>query len=383
MTDKQTVKFGDIAKQTLNRITPKPGDEKRFIGLQHLNSGDLKIHSWGGDITLSAQGFSVSKGDIIFARRNTYLKRVGISPIDGICSGDAMVIKPILGQVIPAFLPIFMQSDLFMNRVISISSGSLSSRVKWKDLEGQLFSIPSIAKQQEIVKIQSQIQKVIEANYSLYFSSRSLLSALVRTTFTPNDNWVSYKLSDLCDVKGGRQRNPENTMGLCPYKYLRPANIKRGEWKFSDIKEMDFTTDELSIYSLHRGDILLVEGGESIDVGDSAYWTGDINEIICFQNTLIRLRVNEKILNSREMFWLVTYLHRTGVFRTIAAGTKIKHIGTKNTSQLKVKLPMDVSSIKEQVGAIDKANTELQMINSKLKTLKSLYNSSLATLMRG
>src|SRR5690554_6863903 len=101
MTGNQTVKFGEIAEQIIKRVTPQEGDEKNFIGLHHLISGCLKVYEWGDDIKLSAQAFKVSKGDIIFARRNTYLKRVAISPIDGICSADAMVIRPIKGLIEP------------------------------------------------------------------------------------------------------------------------------------------------------------------------------------------------------------------------------------------------------------------------------------------
>lgn len=151
MTDKRIVKFGDIAEQVIERVTPQEGDEKNFIGLQHLESGSLYISAWGDDVELSTQAFKVTEGDIIFARRNTYLKRVAISPINGICSADAMVIRPLGSFIEPAFLPFFMQTDTFMDRVISISAGSLSSRVKWKDLAQQNFRLPSIEEQRNLL----------------------------------------------------------------------------------------------------------------------------------------------------------------------------------------------------------------------------------------
>ncbi|WP_445428010.1 restriction endonuclease subunit S [Alishewanella sp. HL-SH05] len=184
MSEKQTVQFGDIAEQILERVHPQQGDEKKFIGLQHLISGNLAVYEWGGDVELSAQAFKVAKGDIIFARRNTYLKRVAISPIDGICSGDAMVIRPIAGLIEPSFLPFFMQSEAFMNRVISISAGSLSSRVKWKDLAIQKFTIPSLDEQRKQLKILEKIEQIQSVRREGRFSLDRLKRSLRRSLFS-------------------------------------------------------------------------------------------------------------------------------------------------------------------------------------------------------
>ena len=42
-----------------------------------------------------------------------------------------MVLRPKTDVVLPEFLPFFMQSDLFMNRALEISVGSLSPTINW------------------------------------------------------------------------------------------------------------------------------------------------------------------------------------------------------------------------------------------------------------
>ena len=49
--------------------------------------------------------------------------------------------------VLPDFLPFFMQSDLFMERALAISVGSLSPTINWRDLAQQEFALPPIEKQ--------------------------------------------------------------------------------------------------------------------------------------------------------------------------------------------------------------------------------------------
>ena len=63
---------------------PEPGDEKMYIGLEHLDSGSLKITRWGSEVELTGQKLVMRKGDVLFGRRNTYLRRAAIAPHDGI-----------------------------------------------------------------------------------------------------------------------------------------------------------------------------------------------------------------------------------------------------------------------------------------------------------
>lgn len=374
----QMVTFGDIAEHLSKRINPVVGDEAKYIGLEHLDSGSLVVERWGSSVPLKGQKLAIRKGDILFAKRNAYLKRVAIAPFDGIFSAHGMVIRPIGNLVIPEFLPIFMQSKEFMDRAIAISEGSLSPTIKWKILALQSFIFPSIELQKKIVDNQRAVQRLIDANYELLKSAKKLLASQIINTFRPSKDWTSYRLSELCEVKGGRQRNPENTTGLRPYKYLRPANIKRGEWRLDDVKDMDFSEGELKIYSLTPGDILLVEGGEAEDVGDPAFWEDNISETVCFQNTLIRLRANKNKISSKNLFWLMIFLHKSGMFRAIAAGTKIKHIGTKNTSMLSVKMPKYISSLDKSINALEITRANIFALDAKLISVKSLYHSMLA-----
>jgi type I restriction enzyme S subunit len=54
------------------------------------------------------------------------------------------------------FLPFFMQSDVFMNRAVQISEGSLSPTIKWKTLAAQEFSLPVKEKQKELTEVFKQ-----------------------------------------------------------------------------------------------------------------------------------------------------------------------------------------------------------------------------------
>ena len=58
-----------------------------------------------------------------------------------------MVLRAKPDTVLPEFLPFFMQSDLFMERALGISAGSLSPTINWKALAKEEFLLPPIQEQ--------------------------------------------------------------------------------------------------------------------------------------------------------------------------------------------------------------------------------------------
>ena len=48
-------KFSDLAYNITDKKMPEPGDEKTYIGLEHLNSGSLAVTRWGGVLVLNGQ----------------------------------------------------------------------------------------------------------------------------------------------------------------------------------------------------------------------------------------------------------------------------------------------------------------------------------------
>jgi restriction endonuclease S subunit len=92
-------------------------------------------------------------GDIIFGRRRAYQRKLAVAEFDGICSAHAMVVRAKPETIDPEFLPFLMQSDLFMQRAIEISVGSLSPTINWKTLRVQEFPLPPKDQQRLIADI--------------------------------------------------------------------------------------------------------------------------------------------------------------------------------------------------------------------------------------
>ena len=149
----QTFRFDQIAENIRESVIPTPGDSADYIGLEHMDTGSLHVRRWGSKADLIGQKLRMRKGDILFARRNAYLRRVAIAPHDGLFSAHGMILRAKPDVVLPEFLPFLMMSDRFMNRAVEISVGSLSPTINWTTLKLEEFALPPLDQQRRIADI--------------------------------------------------------------------------------------------------------------------------------------------------------------------------------------------------------------------------------------
>ena len=203
-------KFSDLAYNITDKKMPDPGDERTYIGLEHLDSGSLAVTRWGGEIELKGQKLVMKKGDILFGRRNTYLRRAAIAPHDGIFSAHGMIFKPKTEVIDPDYFPFFIASDYFMNAAIRISVGSLSPTVNWKTLKELEFDIPTLEQQRESAKILKAANELKESYQALLLKTDDLVKSQFIEMFgdpTSNPNgWTKITVREA--VKQGYIARP-------------------------------------------------------------------------------------------------------------------------------------------------------------------------------
>ena len=150
-------------------------------------------------------------------------------------------------------------------------------------------------------------------------------------------HWQKVPLSEIAEVRLGRQRSPKRAVGPNMRPYMRAANVTWKGISLHDVKEMDFTPEEFETYALRRGDLLLSEAsGSASGVGKPAVWNDEVPDC-CFQNTLIRVRAPEPLVPFLHLHFYKDAL--TGEFARAARGVGIHHLGAKTLSDWVVHLP--------------------------------------------
>ena len=167
--------LGAIAKETReNTKTPLDEGIERFVGLEHIEPGNLKIQGWGNvaDGTTFTKVFKI--GDVLFGRRRAYLKKAAHADFKGICSGDITVLRANSKLILADLLPYYLSADPVFEFAVSNSAGSLSPRAKWRDLSKYEISLPDLKVQEEIL----ETFQLLDANITSNKEQRSTLKKL-------------------------------------------------------------------------------------------------------------------------------------------------------------------------------------------------------------
>ena len=252
-------KFEDIIFNITEKKKPVEEDKYNYIGLEHLESGNLFISKWGSDTAPEGEKIVMKKGDVLFGKRRAYQKKVAISPIDGIFSAHGMVLRPKEDVICKEFLPFFISSEAFLNEAIRISVGGLSPTVNWKDIRELEFDLPPLAEQKVLAE-------KLWAAYEVKLSYLKMIAAteeMVKAQFIemfgdPITNPKQYAIYNVAEISktlfaGGDK--PKDIMDVPngEYKYPVWANGEgdRGLLGYSKT----YRVDEESISISARGSI--------------------------------------------------------------------------------------------------------------------------------
>lgn len=121
-------------------------------------------------------------------------------------------------------------------------------------------------------------------------------------------------------------------------KYLRAANVGWAGLILDDVKQMNFTDDEMKTFRLEPNDLVLNEAsGSAKEVGKTALWNGEIRDC-AFQNTLLRVRPSSDV-NPRYLLHYFSAQASIGAFALGSRGVGINHLGKDALSKWPVPLP--------------------------------------------
>ncbi len=194
-------RFDQMATNVNVRIdNPSESGMEHYVGLEHLDPDSLRIRRWGSPSDVEAGKLFFKSGDIIFAKRRAYQRKLGVAEFDGICSAHAMVLRAKPEVVLPEFLPFFMQTDLFMNRAVEISVGSLSPTINWKTMAVQEFALPPREEQHRIVGLLREIESNSDELISLVERCSSLIDAIFQYYVWSDESLNQKPINQIAEI---------------------------------------------------------------------------------------------------------------------------------------------------------------------------------------
>lgn len=289
------VKFGDVVRLSKARSQDPLADGfERYVGLEHLEPGDLRIRNWGNVANGVTFTSVFQPGQVLFGKRRAYQRKVAVADFAGVCSGDIYVMETKDAQVLlPELLPFICQTDAFFDHAVDTSAGSLSPRTNWTSLADFEFELPPIPQQSALVEVLRAMEATIETQMNAADAGRVTRSALVEDALAANfDPQVAKSLgSYLTDLSyGSSSRSAYEKKG---YPILRIPNVLRGCVDFSDLQHIELNDTEFERLALRKGDLLLVRtNGNPQYVGRSVA-IENLSGKTVYASYLIRIRCAE------------------------------------------------------------------------------------------
>lgn len=190
-------RFEQIAINSTEKKKPVEEDRFTYLGLEHLDSGSLKVTRFGSDVAPIGEKLVIRKGDVLFGKRRAYQKKVVIAPFDGIFSAHGMVLRPNVEVIDPDFFPLFISSDYFLDAAIKISVGSLSPTINWRDLKILEFDLPDLETQRKLAVVLWSINDTMESYKKLISTTDELVKSQFMEQFGETEKVPLIQLTSI------------------------------------------------------------------------------------------------------------------------------------------------------------------------------------------
>lgn len=328
----RAVRLGEVLALDVEPVIVSPETEYRLAGVYSFGRGLFRRDPLLGARTSYKQLHRLGKGQLVLSKLKAWEGAVAVvgEGFDGFVLSPEFPTFSITGALEPEYLSLLCRQSVFWERLRleSRGVGGRRERVHPRRLLEVAIGLPPLADQRRIVDLVWSSDLVIGSARHVA-SSSTVAAARVRGEHF-SERSTTTPAGEFFEITMGRQRSPRHASGDHVVRYLRAANAKDGRLDLSDVKAMNFSPTEQSKYRLEDGDVLVTEGCGSLEqLGASAQWHAELSGVVCFQNTLIRLRGIESRSLSNYAFQWARWCFEAGRFAAVSSGTNIFHVGAE------------------------------------------------------
>ena len=117
-------------------------EDTPYIGLKHMPRHSIALSKWESAGNVKSNKSIFKHGDLLFGKLRPYFHKVGLAPLDGICSSDIVVVVPRAPEW-EAFTLACLSSDEFVDYTDQTSTGTKMPRTSWKTMGQYKVCVPS------------------------------------------------------------------------------------------------------------------------------------------------------------------------------------------------------------------------------------------------
>ena len=156
--------LGDVAEHPRRGVQPNNIEpDTPYIALEHMPKRCIALSNWGVADGLESNKFEFRKGEILFGKLRPYFHKVGVAPVDGVCSTDIVVVAPRIPHWF-AFVLGVVSSDEFVEYTNAGSTGTKMPRTSWAEMARYNIALPPKAVAQAFTeRVRPGVDRIIAA----------------------------------------------------------------------------------------------------------------------------------------------------------------------------------------------------------------------------
>ena len=172
--------LGQVAEHPRRGVQPKEIEPTTpYIALEHMPKRCIALSEWRPADGLESNKFEFKRGDILFGKLRPYFHKVGVAPVDGVCSTDIVVVIP-RAQEWFGFVLGHVSSDTFVEHTNAGSTGTKMPRTSWSEMARYMVALPPGKVVEAFTK---QIRQAVDRMFVSIHEARTL--AALRDTLLP------------------------------------------------------------------------------------------------------------------------------------------------------------------------------------------------------
>lgn len=333
-------RLNDLAEHVRVSTTVTSDDSRRYVGLEHLISGNPSVGGWASASSVRSNKFVFRSGDVLYGKLRPYLDKAALAEFDGVASTDLLVLRP-REDVDPRFLVYTMHSRLVLDHAIATTSGVNHPRTSWSALSDLEVFAPPLEEQRRIANILSTIQAAKMQNGRLLGAAKNLKAAFTRHFLSKSEN--DYPRVLLAELGVSIETGPFGSQ-LHAHEYttegvrvLNPMHLGDNGIN-SDAAAVfisEATAERLARHRLREGDVVVPRRG---DLSRYALIRNDLIGQLCGTGS-IKLRFSDQRLSSAYFALYFGSAVAQSYLKDAATGTIMPNISPKVLEGLPVLIP--------------------------------------------
>ncbi len=318
----------------------------------------------------------IFEGDCLVSRLPDPVGRSCILPKTDdrmITAVDCTILRFKKDELIPEFFNYFSQSNLYLNKVESLTSGATRKRISRKNLGLVDIPTPPIPEQKRIVAILDQafadIDRACELTERNLKNARELFESYLQQVFSlRGEGWIEAELFDhikFIDYRGRTPKKTDSGLRLITAKNVRMGYLKREPEEFVAPDSYD---DWMTRGIPKKGDVLFTTEAPLANVTQL-----DTDDKVVFAQRIITMQPDRTVLDCDFLKYLLMSqpiqqkIHEKG---TGATATGIKASLLK---KIPIEFPSDISEQRKHASILD-------MLNGEIKSMEDTYQKKLTAL---